>query len=81
MIDSKAWNWEIVKGDHEKYWLEPDMIVYYLATRWKKMNKKDFLDLRCGLGRHVTWPGKLRFPRHFLRRFKKSHKRDFYSIP
>lgn len=55
MIDSKAWNWEIIEGSHEKYWLEPDMAVYYLADRWKESNKKDFLDLGCGLGRHTIF--------------------------
>lgn len=61
MIDSKAWNWKIVKGDHEKYWLEPDIITYYLATRWKEMCKKDFLDLGCGLGRHTNFFAKQDF--------------------
>ena len=55
MIDSKAWNWKIVKGDQEKYWLEPDMSVYFLADKWQKENKKDFLDLGCGLGRHTNF--------------------------
>lgn len=53
MVDSKAWNWNIVKGDHEKYWQEPATESYYLINRWLAQNKKDFLDLGCGLGRHT----------------------------
>lgn len=53
MVDSKAWNWDIVKGDHEQYWLEPAMESYYLIERWKSQGKKSFLDLGCGLGRHT----------------------------
>ena len=53
MIDSKAWNWDIVKGDHERYWQEPAIESYYLLSRWHSQGKKDFLDLGCGLGRHT----------------------------
>ena len=53
MIDSKAWNWNIVKGDHEKYWQEPAMESYYLINRWLSQDKRDYLDLGCGLGRHT----------------------------
>ena len=53
MVDSKAWNWDIVKGDHEKYWQEPATESYYLINRWLSQNKSDFLDLGCGLGRHA----------------------------
>ena len=53
MVDSKAWNWDIVTGDHERYWLEPAMESYYLLYRWRAQNMKDFLDLGCGLGRHT----------------------------
>ena len=51
MVKSKEWNWKIVKGDHEKYWKEPSIESFYLVNRWKSQNKKDFLDLGCGLGR------------------------------
>jgi len=54
MVDSKAWNWDIVKGDHEKYWQEPAMESHYLINRWLSQGKRDFLDLGCGLGRHTV---------------------------
>ena len=53
MIDSKAWNWNMVKGDHEKYWQEPATESYYLINRWLFQDKRDYLDLGCGLGRHT----------------------------
>lgn len=53
MVNSKAWNWNMVKGDHEQYWLEPAVESYYLINRWLSQGKKDFLDLGCGLGRHT----------------------------
>ena len=53
MIDSKAWNWDMVRGDHEKYRHEPAMEAYYLINRWLSQDKSDFLDLGCGLGRHA----------------------------
>lgn len=53
MVDSKAWDWKIVKGKLEKYWLEPAIESYWLIDRWKSQKKKDFLDLGCGLGRHT----------------------------
>lgn len=53
MVDSKAWNWEIVEGAHKQYWQEPAVESYYLIDRWLSQNKKDFLDLGCGLGRHT----------------------------
>lgn len=53
MVDSKAWDWDKVKGDHERHWQEPAIESYYLINRWLNQNKKDFLDLGCGLGRHT----------------------------
>ena len=53
MVDSKAWNWDIVEGSHKRYWQEPATESYYLINRWLSQNKKDFLDLGCGLGRHT----------------------------
>jgi len=53
MIESKAWNWEIVKGRQQDRWLEPSMESYYLLHRWKGQGKEFFLDLGCGLGRHT----------------------------
>lgn len=32
--------------------MEPSIESYYLLSKWKSENKKDFLDLGCGLGRH-----------------------------
>lgn len=53
VVNSKAWNWDIVKGEHERYWQEPAVESYYLISRWRNRGKKDFLDLGCGLGRHT----------------------------
>ena len=33
MIESKAWNWKIVKGNEQDKWLEPSMESYYLLRR------------------------------------------------
>ena len=52
MIKSKGWQWEIVKGNGENIWKEPSIESYYLLNRWQELEKKDFLDLGCGLGRH-----------------------------
>ena len=53
MVESKAWDWKIVKDKQEQTWLEPSVESYYLINRWQKQRKKDFLDLGCGLGRHT----------------------------
>jgi len=53
MIESKAWNWKIVKGNEQEKWLEPSIESYYLLHRWKGQGKETFLDLGCGLGRHT----------------------------
>jgi SAM-dependent methyltransferase len=53
MVESKAWDWKIVKGKNEQTWLEPSIESYYLINRWQKQAKTDFLDLGCGLGRHT----------------------------
>ena len=53
MIESKGWNWEIVKEEEKNnHWKEPSIESFYLVNRWKMQGKKDFLDLGCGLGRH-----------------------------
>ena len=52
MVESKGWNWKIVKNENEKFWMEPSIESYYLLSKWKSENKKEFLDLGCGLGRH-----------------------------
>ncbi len=58
MIESKGWNWEIVKEYKDSIWKNPSIESYYLVNRWKSQNKKDFLDLGCGLGRHSILFGK-----------------------
>ena len=52
MVKSKGWNWKIVEGNNEEYWKNPSIESYYLLNRWLSQDKKDFLDLGCGLGRH-----------------------------
>lgn len=58
MIESKGWNWNIVKDNFEDVWKNPSIESFYLVNRWKSQNKKDFLDLGCGLGRHSILFGK-----------------------
>ncbi len=53
MIDSKPWDWNKVEKDVKHIWLTPSEQAYYLVDRWMSQNKKDFLDLGCGLGRHT----------------------------
>ncbi len=53
MIKSKGWNWKIVDNNKDCVWLNPSIESYYLLDRWKNLNKKVFLDLGCGLGRHT----------------------------
>ncbi len=53
MIKSKEWNWNVVTGDFKKVWLEPCITSFYLLNRWQGLNKKKYLDLGCGLGRHT----------------------------
>ena len=61
MIESKGWNWKIVEGKSEERWKNPSIESYYLLNRWISQNKKDFLDLGCGLGRHSILFGKSNF--------------------
>lgn len=58
MVKSKGWQWEIVKDDESSVWKEPSIESYYLLNRWKNQEKKEFLDLGCGLGRHSMLFGK-----------------------
>ena len=54
MINSKAWNWKMVKDNNNfGNWLEPATESYYLINRWLEEGKVDFLDPGCGLGRHT----------------------------
>lgn len=61
MIESKGWNWKIVENEKEKIWKNPSVESYYLLNRWKLQDKKHFLDLGCGLGRHSILFGKNKF--------------------
>lgn len=58
MIESKGWNWKIVKDNQAEIWKNPSIESYYLLNRWKLQDKKKFLDLGCGLGRHSILFGK-----------------------
>ena len=58
MVDSKGWNWNVVKDDESCIWKNPSIESYYLLNRWKSQDKKHFLDLGCGLGRHSILFGK-----------------------
>lgn len=49
MVQSKGWDWDQL-NDKKTIWNEPSIESFYLLNRWE--NKKDFLDLGCGLGRH-----------------------------
>ena len=49
MTESKGWNWSIVS---DNYWKIPSIDSYYLLNRWINQNKKNILDLGCGVGRH-----------------------------
>ena len=53
MIESKGWNWNIVRDDENCIWKNPSVESYYLLNRWKTQGKSNFLDLGCGLGRHT----------------------------
>ncbi len=53
IIKSKGWNWEIVSGEYAEQWKNPAIESFWLLNRWHNQNKKDFLDLGCGLGRHT----------------------------
>lgn len=53
IIKSKGWNWDIVSDESAEVWKNPSVESFYLVNRWNNQNKKDFLDLGCGLGRHT----------------------------
>ena len=61
MIKSKGWNWKILKDEQTDIWKNPSIESYYLLNRWKSQEKKNFLDLGCGLGRHSILFGKNEF--------------------
>jgi ubiquinone/menaquinone biosynthesis C-methylase UbiE len=49
MVNSKSWDWDIVKDD---FWTIPSEDVYYYLERWSELGFRTILDLGCGLGRH-----------------------------
>ena len=53
MVESREWNWKIVKDSFEEIWKNPSIESYYLLNRWSSLKMKKFLDLGCGLGRHT----------------------------
>ena len=61
MIESKGWNWKIVQDIQTEIWRQPSIESYYLLNRWSSQEKKEFLDLGCGLGRHSILFGKNNF--------------------
>jgi len=54
IIKSKGWDWAVVSEEQVDTWKTPSTESFYLLNRWKNQNKKDFLDLGCGLGRHTV---------------------------
>ena len=60
MVDSKAWNWEVVEKDN-KYWNTPAKEVFFLANTWKENGFKEFLDVGCGFGRNTIFMAKQGF--------------------
>ena len=40
MIESKGWNWEIVKEDKIEISKNPSIESYYLLNRWKSQKRK-----------------------------------------
>ena len=58
MIKSKGWDWTVVKDDDDCVWRNPSIESYYLLNRWMGQDKKYFLDLGCGSGRHAILFGK-----------------------
>lgn len=64
MVESKGWDWKIVKDNENCIWKNPSIESYYLLNRWLAEEKKEFLDLGCGLGRHSILFGKNGFNVH-----------------
>lgn len=58
MVESKGWNWKVLKEEKREIWKNPSIESYYLLNRWGSQAKKSFLDLGCGLGRHAILFGK-----------------------
>lgn len=58
MIESKGWDWKNVDYNQAEIWKNPSIESYYLLNTWKSQDKKEFLDLGSGLGRHSILFGK-----------------------
>lgn len=43
----------MVEGDKATIWKTPSIESFYLVNRWSSQEKKTFLDLGCGIGRHT----------------------------
>lgn len=63
MIASKGWNWNHIAEDEKDIWKNPSVESFYLLHRWA-LDKPEFLDLGCGLGRHSILFGKNGFHVH-----------------
>lgn len=61
MIESKGWDWNIVRGSHADFYHKAAPETYYLLNRWKELGLTRFLDLGCGLGRHAVMFGEKGF--------------------
>ena len=58
----KGWKWNTLQSEEDrKQWLTPALEAYSFLYRWKEQDKKDFLDLGCGIGRHALLFGKQGF--------------------
>ena len=60
MVNSKAWNWNLVAND-DKYWNSPSPEIYFLSENWKEKNFTEFLDIGCGFGRNCIFMAKHNF--------------------
>ncbi len=55
IVKSKGWDWQMVTGEAAEFWKNPAPEAFYLLSRWKNQQKRTFLDLGCGLGRHTIF--------------------------
>ena len=54
MVESKAWNWEIISSNNEE-WNTPSEEVYYLSNNWNSKGFSSILDVGCGFGRNAIY--------------------------
>ena len=58
----KGWKWNTLQSEEDRQqWLTPALETYSFLYRWKEQDKKDFLDLGCGIGRHALLFGEQGF--------------------